>query len=132
MSEPAAVRFRHWNPRGVLCAVCRGLARGYGWYDPVRTKWPRPSVWFCCKGCQDLWTRLAREYPAMVDLTDQERAAIRATVRLVGEIMEEIGWDKRLADLSEPQVLTLIEVAVDGFQHAMRALARGENPEVPF
>ena len=68
----------------------------------------------------------------MVDLTEQERAAIRATVKLVAEIMEEFGWEKRLADLTEPQVLTLIEVAVDGFQHAMRALARGENPEVPF
>jgi len=68
----------------------------------------------------------------MVDLTEQERAAIRATVKLVAEIMEEIGWDKRLADLSEPQVLTLIEVAVDGFQHAMRAQTGTDDMEIPF
>lgn len=67
----------------------------------------------------------------MVDLTDQERAAIRATLKPVAEVMEEIGWQTRLADLTEPQVLTLIEVAVGGFQEAMRAMA-GDSTEVPF
>ena len=49
------------------------------------------------------------------------------------EIMEEIGWDTRLIDLTEPQVLTLIEVAVGGFQDAMHATARNvDSPEIPF
>jgi hypothetical protein len=52
-------------------------------------------------------------------------------MRPVAEIMEEIGWDTRLIDLTEPQVLTLIEVAVGGFQDAMHATARN-SPEVPF
>jgi hypothetical protein len=48
--------------------------------------------------------------------------------------MEEIGWNTRLSDLSEQQVLTLMEVAVGGFQDAMRdiAAANTQSPEVPF
>ncbi len=37
--------------------------------------------------------------------------------------MEEIGWNTRLIELTEQQVLTLIEVAVGGFQDAMRETA---------
>jgi len=68
----------------------------------------------------------------MVDLTEQEIAAIRATVKLMAESMEEIGWQTRLIDLSEPQVLTLIEVAVGGFQDAMLATAKADDTEIPF
>lgn len=68
----------------------------------------------------------------MVDLTEQEQAAIRATVTLIAEIMEEIGWQTRLIELTEQQVLTLIEVAVGGFQDAMRETAANDSPEVPF
>ena len=68
----------------------------------------------------------------MVDLTEQEQAAIRATVKLVAEILEEIGWQTRLIDLSEAQVLTLIEVAVGGFQDAMHTTAKADDLGVPF
>lgn len=71
----------------------------------------------------------------MVDLTEQEKAAIRASMKPIAEIMEEIGWQTRLADLSEPQVLTLIEVTVTGYQGALReyvAANRTADPEVPF
>lgn len=68
----------------------------------------------------------------MVDLTEQERAAIAAAMKPVGEIMEEIGWHTRLIDLSEAQVLTLIEVAVGGFQDAMHATAQIQESEIPF
>ena len=68
----------------------------------------------------------------MVDLTEQEKAAIRAAMKPVAEIMEEIGWDMCLIDLSEAQVCTLIEVAVGGFQDAMRATAQSAEAEVPF
>jgi len=75
--------------------------------------------------CLALWTTLAaRSAPAMVDLTEQEQAAIRATMRPLGECLGEIGWQTRVIDLTEPQVLTLIEVAVGGFQEAMQATAR--------
>ena len=68
-------RRRLWHPRGTLCAVCRQPTRGFGWFDPHRSKRPRPSVWFCSMSCQSFWTRLAREHFAMVDLTEEERAA---------------------------------------------------------
>ena len=70
----------------------------------------------------------------MVDLTEEEKSALRHAMRMAAEIMEEIGWNTRLSDLSEQQVLTLMEVAVGGFQDAMRdiAAANKQSPEVPF
>lgn len=68
----------------------------------------------------------------MVDLSEQEQAAMRAAMRNLGEAMAEIGWNTRLCDLTEAQVLTLIEVAVGAFQDAMRAMARQEIGEIPF
>ena len=68
----------------------------------------------------------------MVDLTEQEKAAMRAAMRPMGECLGEIGWDKRFQDLTEAQVLTLIEVIVGGFQDAMRATAQSSDAEVPF
>ena len=68
----------------------------------------------------------------MVDLTEQEQAAIRHAMKMVAEIFEEIGWDTKLTDLTEQQVLTLIEVAVGGFQDAMRESARICDQEIPF
>lgn len=59
----------------------------------------------------------------MIDLTDQEKIAIDATVKNVAEIMAEIGWSVRLNELTRQQVQLLIEVAVDGFQWAMRCTA---------
>ena len=68
----------------------------------------------------------------MVDLTELEQAAIRTAMKPVAEIMEEIGWEVRLIDLSEAQVFTLIEVAVGGFQDAMRATGKTDASEIPF
>lgn len=71
----------------------------------------------------------------MVDLTEHEKAAIRAAMKRVAEIMEEISWQTRLIDLTEAQVLTLIEVAVGGFQDAMADITAAQHdrfPEVPF
>jgi hypothetical protein len=125
-------RRRLWHPRGTLCAVCRRPTRGFGWFDPVRSKRPRHSVWFCSMACQGFWSCLVRRLSAVVDLTEQEKAAIRAAMKPVAEIMEEIGWQARFSDLSEAQVLTLIEVAVGGFQDAMHAMAANAEAEVPF
>ena len=125
-------RRRLWHPRGTLCAVCRQPTRGFGWFDPHRSKRPRLSVWFCSMPCQSFWTQLARERFAMVDLTEEERAAITATMKRVALLMDEIGWATPLADLTEPQVRALIEEAVEGFREAMSDIARAQTPEVPF
>ena len=82
--------------------------------------------------CQGFWARLACRSAGMVDLTPQERAAIAAALKPVAEIITEIGWQTRFCDLTEPQVLTLIEVAVTGFQDAMHATARIQESEIPF
>lgn len=117
----------------VLCAVCRRRARGFGWFDRMRSRPPRRWAWFCSITCQEFWARLAvRAAPAMVDLTEQERAALRAAMRAMAEVMAEIGWTTPLNSLSEQQVLTLAEVAVGAFQDAMRASVKPDVPEVPF
>lgn len=67
----------------------------------------------------------------MVDLTEQEHAAIGVTMRRLGALMEEIGWDTRFADLSEAEVRAVITEAVEGFRDAMAETA-AEMPEVPF
>ena len=58
---------------------------------------------------------------------------MRAALQPVAEIMAEIGWTTPLNALTAAQVLTLIEVAVGGFQEAMQAIARQDAAaEVPF
>ena len=123
---------RRLYSRDPFCAVCRRPPRGFGWFDTSGLRPPRPPVKFCSMACQDFWTRRARRNTAMIDLSDQERAAIRAAMKPVAEVMEEIGWPTRLADLTEAHVLALIEVAVGGFQDAMHAAAAADDDGVPF
>ena len=68
----------------------------------------------------------------MVDLTDEERAAVSATMKRLALLMDEIGWQKQLADLSAAQVRAVIEEAVEGFREAMADIAKAKTPEVPF
>ena len=83
--------------------------------------------------CQDFWARRARRSTAVIDLRDQERVAIRAAMKPVADLMEEIGWETRLAGLTEEQVLALIEVAIGGFQDAMHETAAADiDSEIPF
>jgi len=68
----------------------------------------------------------------MVDLTEEERAAITATMQRIALLMEEIGWQTELANLTEPQVRALIEEAVEGFREAMADIAKSQSQEIPF
>jgi len=68
----------------------------------------------------------------MVDLTEEERAAVTATMQRMALLMEEIGWQTELADLTEPQVRALIEEAVEGFREAMADIAKSQVSEIPF
>lgn len=68
----------------------------------------------------------------MVDLTEEERAAITATMKRLALLMDEIGWGTSLANLSEAQVRSLIEEAVEGFREAMSDIAKANQLEVPF
>jgi hypothetical protein len=68
----------------------------------------------------------------MVDLTEEERAAVTAIMQRIALLMEEIGWQTELANLTEPQVRALIEEAVEGFREAMADIAKSQAPEIPF
>ena len=68
----------------------------------------------------------------MIDPDDRERAAIAAGLRLMAELMAEIGWTTRLNELTEPQARALAEAAIDGFLEAMQTSAPRPDPEVPF
>ncbi|AOZ69367.1 hypothetical protein E2974_19665 [Paracoccus yeei] len=68
----------------------------------------------------------------MVDLTEEERAAVTTTMKRVALLMDEIGWATPLSDLTEAQVRALIEEAVEGFRESMSDIARAQTPEVPF
>ena len=68
----------------------------------------------------------------MVDLTEEERGAITATMKRLALLMNEIGWQTQLANLSEAQVRAVIEEAVEGFREAMADIAKTKSPEVPF
>jgi Family of unknown function (DUF6511) len=125
-------RRRLWHPRGTLCAVCGQPAHGFGWREPHRSSRPRPPCWFCSISCQSFWTQRARGQARMVDLTEEERAAVTATMQRLAALMDEIGWATPLADLTEAQARALIEEAVEGFREAMSDIARANAPEVPF
>jgi hypothetical protein len=122
-----------WQPRFVLCGVCKSPTRGFGWQEPQRVSRPRASVWFCSMACQAFYSARARRL-TVVDLTEEEKAAIRKAIKPVAETMEEVGWNVRLDGLSEKQIVTIIEVAIGGFQEAMRDIAAANKPsvEVPY
>ena len=75
---------------------------------------------------------MARERFTVVDLTDEESAAITVTMKRMALLMDEIGWATSLGALSEAQVRALIEEAVEGFREAMSDIAKANPTEVPF
>ena len=64
--------------------------------------------------------------------TDDKGQPYQVTAATVHERSEVDANGTKLIDLTEPQVLTLIEVAVGGFQDAMHATAKNDPMEVPF
>jgi hypothetical protein len=68
----------------------------------------------------------------VIDPDDRERAAIAAGLKLMAELMAEIGWTTSFNQLSEPQARALAEAAIDGFLEAMALSVARPDPEVPF
>lgn len=131
-SSSAEKRLRCWHPRGLLCAVCRRPTAGFGWSGPQRTKHSGPSVWFCSISCQRFFWLRARTVPDMVDLTEQEMAAIRATLQPIAAMLDALGWQTPPSAWSQEQMLQLISVAIESFQAAMHQAAMDDPMEVPF
>ena len=121
---------RLWHPRGTLCAVCTSRTRGFGWFDPHQPRGKRTYRWFCSMQCQAAFTQKARKGMNMAEITEEEHMAILGSLKPVARQMETYGWDTRLSELTEVQVLWLIETAVQEFREAMAEIA--SQSEVPF
>ena len=68
----------------------------------------------------------------MIDPDDRERAAIAAGLKLMAELMAEIGWTTSFNQLTEAQARALAEAAIDGFLESMGTSVPRPDPEVPF
>lgn len=68
----------------------------------------------------------------MFGTTNEERLAIALTLKRLAKLMEEIGWEKRLADLTETEVTAMVEETIEGFQEAMTRIAGEQSTEIPF
>lgn len=66
----------------------------------------------------------------MIGLTEEERLVIALVMKRLGQTMEDIGWQKRLCDLSETDVTALIEEILEGYGAEMSRIAKSQ--EVPF
>jgi len=68
----------------------------------------------------------------MTILSKHETDAVRATMKRIPDLIDRIGWEKRLADLSEQEAFDLVAEMIAGFQESMSEIARTTDAEVPF
>lgn len=120
---------RHWRPRLQPCAVCLRPAQGFGFFNPAKPR-PRKHRWFCSMSCQAWFAARHHKGLTMQGMTEEERAAIALVMKRLGQTMEQIGWDKRLRDLTAADVTALIEAALEGYGAEMSRIAA--TAEVPF
>ncbi len=66
----------------------------------------------------------------MQGTTEEERLAIALVMKRLGQTMDQIGWDKRLRDLTAADVTALIEEVLEGYGAEMSRTAT--SSEVPF
>ena len=66
----------------------------------------------------------------MIDPDPREREGLAIGLKNVAEVMAEIGWNRRLCDLTEAQARTIVEVAVGGFFEVTRKV--DQSAGVPF
>ena len=121
---------RLWHPRGHLCAACTSRTHGFGWFDPNKPRSKRTYRWFCSMGCQAAFTIKAQKGLSMVDFTEEETRALPAVMRALTPVMEQIGWDRQLGQLSQNDMHRLIVVTVEAFRAEMFEIA--SHSEVPF
>jgi hypothetical protein len=123
---------RLWHPRGTLCAICTSRTRGFGWFDPHQPRGKRTYRWFCSLECQAAFTRKARKGLKMAEITEEEAMAMPAVMRAVGRKLDDIGWDRTFADLTEYQMHALLVVAIDTFRNEMFEINAEFGGGVPF
>ena len=121
---------RLWHPRGTPCAVCTSRTRGFGWFDPNKSRGKRTYRWFCSMQCQSAFTSKAKRGLSMADFTEEETQALPAVMRALAPEMERIGWDRSLGQLTRGDMHRLIVVTVEAFRAEMFQIA--SQSEVPF
>jgi hypothetical protein len=114
----------------MICPVCRREARFWGWLNanlgvghPGRDRSRRR---LCSRVCQDICHRRR----GMVDPTEHEVAAMRAASPLAGEFIDSLGKTD-LAQFTEHEWLTLIEVIVTAYVETLQQLAAESDEEAP-
>ena len=120
---------RHWHPQFQPCAVCLRPAQGFGFFNPTKPR-PRNHRWFCSMPCQAWFAARHRKGLTMQGTTDEERLAIALVMKRLGQTMDQIGWDKRLRDLTATDMTALIEEVLEGYGAEMSRIAA--SSEVPF
>lgn len=71
----------------------------------------------------------------MYYFSEDELAAQHAALIRIAEYLEEIGWQRRLLDLTEYEILTFVSITIGAFEDALIAIRHAQrpaNPEVPF
>jgi len=127
--KPAVDRARHWHPRLQPCAVCLRPAQGFGFFNPAKPR-PHNHRWFCSMPCQAWFAARHRKGLNMQGTTEEERLAIALVMKRLGQTMDQIGWDKRLRELTAADVTALIEEVLEGYGAEMSRIAA--TAEVPF
>ena len=80
--------------------------------------------------CQAWFAARHRKGLTMQGTTEAERLAIALVMKRLGQTMDQIGWDKRLRDLTMVDVTALIEEVLEGYGAEMSRIAA--TAEVPF
>ena len=80
--------------------------------------------------CQAWFAARHRKGLIMQGTTEEERFAIALVMKRLGQTMDEIGWDKRLRDLTATDVTALIEEVLEGYRAEMSRIAA--SSQVPF
>jgi hypothetical protein len=106
----------------MMCAICRRDARGYG-FAPRYIREEAPDSKQCSRRCQNITARLK----GMIDPNKHETNALAAASMSAGAYVEEIGKTD-LANWSEQEWATLIDVAVTAFQDFLRQAYADDPP----
>ncbi|NOX41677.1 MAG: hypothetical protein GXP05_14575 [Alphaproteobacteria bacterium] len=67
----------------------------------------------------------------MVDFTEEETMALPGVMRALAPVMESIGWERPLCQLTEINMHRLIVTAIESFRIEMLEIA-AKYDEVPF
>ena len=68
----------------------------------------------------------------MAEITEEEAMVMPAVMRAVGRELDDIGWDRTFADLTEYQMHALLVVAIDTFRNEMFEINAEFGGGVPF